>query len=214
MANSFTTQLLVDGPNNVVIKAEGVLDTSDLSATGTLGTAATGVITLNSKVITFTAGGLAPVVGQYVTSSGGTGTLASGSYIVSVDSSTQVTLNAAATASGSGATFTLVAGAVCVADPVLLSNFDVADEVTATKLKINKITYNIEDTISCNLFWDATTPKRIEELVGRGQMEYKGFGGLQNNAGAGVNGRITLSTQGWAATGVLSFTLILEMVKQ
>ena len=31
MANSVTTQILVDGPRNTVVKVEGVLDTSDLA---------------------------------------------------------------------------------------------------------------------------------------------------------------------------------------
>lgn len=33
MANSFTTQVIVDGPRNLIVKATGVLDTSNLAAT-------------------------------------------------------------------------------------------------------------------------------------------------------------------------------------
>ena len=33
MANSTTTQVIVDGPRNVVVKIEGILDTSDLPST-------------------------------------------------------------------------------------------------------------------------------------------------------------------------------------
>jgi len=34
-----------------------------------------------------------------------------------------------------------------------------------------------------------------------------------NNAGAGVTGKILLSTQGWVVAAILSFTLELELIK-
>lgn len=101
-----------------------------------------------------------------------------------------------------------------VVDPAVLSDMGPLSGVKASKLKLKKVTYNVEDTLSVNLFWDATTPVRIEELTGRGQMDYKGFGGIANNAGAGVTGKVTATTQGWAASAVLSFSLILEFGKQ
>jgi hypothetical protein len=117
-------------------------------------------------------------------------------------------------------------GSTTVLDPATLSAMN--GESTgpkATKLRINKLMFNVEDTLSVNLFWDATTPVLIEELVGRGKMDYKHFGGLKNNAGtydtqgiftpaAGFTGKITATTQGWGAASTLSFTMILECVKQ
>ena len=145
MANSTSTQLLVDGPRNVVVKFEGVLDTSDLSSTTVL-------------------------------------------------------------------------------DPATLSAVGANGE-KATRLGIEKITFNIEDTLGVNLFWDASTPVRIESLVGRGKMTHYKFGGLKTSAGtwnsdgsftpaAGFTGKITATTQGWAASAVLSFSLVIECVKQ
>jgi hypothetical protein len=134
MANTTSVQILVDGPRNVVVKFEGVLDTSDLAST-------------------------------------------------------------------------------VVVDPATLSQIDTAYNKSASRLTIRKITYNIEDSLSINLFWDATTPVRIEELVGRGKMDHRNFGGLVNNAGAGVTGKITATTQGWAVAAILSFTIVIEMVK-
>ena len=145
MANSTSTQILMDGPQNVVVKFEGILDTSDLSTT-------------------------------------------------------------------------------TVIDPALLAtNFDV-NGVGPTRLRIDKIQYNIEDLLAVNLFWDATTPIRIETLAGRGKMEYDEYGGLKNNAGTwsggtftpatGFTGKITATTQGWAASAVLSFALVIHCVKQ
>ena len=133
MANSVTSQIILDGPRNCVIKFEGVLDTSDL-------------------------------------------------------------------------------GSTVVVDPATLVGVDNTGTLKAAKLRIVKISYNIEDALSVNLFWDATTPARIEGLTGRGILDYKHFNGLGNDAGAGVNGKLTATTQGWV--GVLSFSLVLECIKQ
>lgn len=84
----------------------------------------------------------------------------------------------------------------------------------ATTFRIKKITHNIEDGLAVNLFWDATTPVRIESLTGRGNAKYGEFGGLINNAGAtGFTGKITATTQGWSASSTLSFSVILELIK-
>lgn len=207
--NVVSTQLLQDGPRNVIVKFEGVLDTSDISATGTLGAASSGATTLGSTTISFTAGGLLPVIGQYVTGTG----IPAGAYIISFTTTTAV-ISAAATATGSSLTFTLTAGQIVVVDPAMLSQIDAWQNRNAAKLAIKKITYNVEDTLSVNLFWDATTPVRIEEIVGRGKMDFIRSQPLQNNGGAGVTGKITATTQGWAASAIVSFSLILELIKQ
>jgi hypothetical protein len=49
MANSFTTQILEEGPRNVIVKLAGVLDTSDLAST-----VAINVSTLNQGGLGFT----------------------------------------------------------------------------------------------------------------------------------------------------------------
>jgi len=134
MANSVTSQIILDGPRNCVVKFEGILDTSDL-------------------------------------------------------------------------------GSTVVIDPALLVGVDNTGTLKAAKLRIVNIDYSIEDLLAVNLFWDATTPVRIASLTGRGEVGGKKYSGLVNNAGAGVNGKITATTQGWTA-GSLSFVLILECVKQ
>lgn len=209
MANSTTVQILVDGPRNVVVKLDGIVDTSDIAATGTLGTGASGATTTGSTVLTFTAGGLAPVVGQYVTGTG----IPAGAYIKSIDSTTQVTLNTAATATNTGLTFTLVAGNVVLIDPAQLSALNFQG-TTPTKLIVDKISYNIEAGIAVNTYWDATTPVLLASLVSSGDdLEFKKFGGLYSNAGAGVTGRIVYNTQGWSAGAILSFNVIFECRK-
>ena len=104
-----------------------------------------------------------------------------------------------------------------VVDPAAQSSVDPtgSNYLKATKYKLDKIIHNIEDGLSVNLFWDATTPVRIEELTGRAKVDYRDFGGLQNNAGAtGFTGKITYTTQGWVATQTLSFSVILYLTKQ
>lgn len=132
MANSVTTQLLLDGPRNAIVKYEGVLDTSDVA---------------------------------YMT----------------------------------------------VVDPALLTGMDNTGLQKAYTFRILKITHNVEDALSVNLFWDSATPVRIEELTGRGSPCYDRFGGLQNNAPAGSSGKISATTEGWS--GIKSFSLILELKK-
>jgi len=102
-----------------------------------------------------------------------------------------------------------------VVDPAVQSSVDPtgSNYLKATKYKLDRIIHNIEDGLSVNLFWDATTPVRIEELTGRAKVDYRDFGGLQNNAGAtGFTGKITYTTEGWV--GIKSFSVILYLTKQ
>lgn len=84
---------------------------------------------------------------------------------------------------------------------------------TPTAVRIDKINYSISDQLNVQLYWDATTDLLIVPLAGRGEINAKQFGGLQNNAGAGKTGDIWLATTGWAS-GTQSYEIILEMVKQ
>lgn len=131
MANSVTTQVLVDGARNVVVKFEGVLDTSDLAST-------------------------------------------------------------------------------VVVDPATLTGIDNTGNQKATGFRIKKLTYNIKNGMSLNLFWDGATPGRIEELTGVDNTQFEQFDGLTNNA-VTPNGKITATTTGWS--GIATFACILELTK-
>lgn len=135
MANSVTIQTLVDGPRNLVIKLDGLLDTSDVSATDLI-------------------------------------------------------------------------------DPATLSPIDNFTKALPSTVRIDRIIFDVEDSLSVTLYWDATTDVRIAQLVGRGKIEAKQFGGLINNAGSGKTGKVQYATQGWAASAVLSFSVTLECTKQ
>ncbi len=82
----------------------------------------------------------------------------------------------------------------------------------ASKIRIDRIQYSISGQLSVILDWDADTDVRFAALSGQGEVEACKFGGLQNNAGAGVTGDIALTTVGWAS-GSQSYTLLLEMTK-
>lgn len=134
MANSTSIQILLDGPRNVVVKFEGVLDTSDFAS-------------------------------------------------------------------------------ATILDPATLCGIDNTGTVKAAKLRVMDVQFVVEDKLSVNLFWDAVTPVRIEEFTGRGHSKYEYMGGLINNAGAGVNGKITATTEGASAGQILSFSLVIKCVK-
>lgn len=134
MANSVTTQILLDGPKNVNIKIEGVLDTSNVAYTALI-------------------------------------------------------------------------------NPATLQGMDWTGAIKAQHLKIMRISYSIQDVLGVILWWDATTPVRIESLEGRGDMKFRHVGGLVNNSAGGGTypGGIGISTELWAA--LCAFSVIIECVK-
>jgi hypothetical protein len=89
-------------------------------------------------------------------------------------------------------------------------------EGLATKLIIDKISYNIESPLVVNLYWTATTPILIASLANGGDdLEFDKFGGVYNGtpAAAGATGAIEYTTQGWSVGTILSFNVILECRK-
>ena len=212
MANLVNIQTLIDGPRNVVIKLTGVLDTSEVAATGVIG-ASGFTTTLGSRTVDFVAGALLPTVGQYVTFGDTAATFVAGTYITSVVSATQVIMSTPALKNNAAAAVTITgtAGAVVALDPTFLSPLGGNSGLPAN-LIIDKVSYNVEAGLAVNLYWEATTNQLIDTLVNSGDdLEFEKFGGLWNNAGTGKTGRIVYNTQGWS--GVLSYNVILECRK-
>lgn len=88
---------------------------------------------------------------------------------------------------------------------------DVSTLVGAPSLiKIKRIRYSVAGMVA-RLLWDATADVTIVDLQGDGILDCECFGGLINNAGAGVTGDILLTTVGHSSGD--SYTIILEMVK-
>lgn len=79
-------------------------------------------------------------------------------------------------------------------------------------VKINKI-YATTHGMEVRILWDATTdvmtwmiPQNTNYL-----MDFSSFGGLQNNAGAGVNGNVLFTTADASAGDM--YTIVLECIK-
>lgn len=81
------------------------------------------------------------------------------------------------------------------------------DRVTITK--ITGLTHGME----VQLKWKASTPVVIETIPQNNayQQDFSAIGGLTNNAGTGVDGAITFTTQD--ASNGDTYTVVLEMVK-
>jgi hypothetical protein len=100
-------------------------------------------------------------------------------------------------------------------DPALLASVNSTglNSQKPTKVAIKKVTYDVEDGLAVNLYWDATTDVPIWRFVGRGFVMGEQVGFLQNNAGTGVNGKVLYDTDGYSS-GSLSFSLLIECIKQ
>ena len=91
-----------------------------------------------------------------------------------------------------------------------------------TFLAIKKVIFDVEDGLAVDLYWDATTDVSIWHFTGRGKIDGAHFGNLQlkgsdgvaNTVPAGATGKILYDTQGWSTGAKLSFTLIIECIKQ
>lgn len=81
-----------------------------------------------------------------------------------------------------------------------------------TRVRVDTIRHLISPGLIVVLDWDADTDVRFAALTGYDEVEAKCFGGIQNNAGAGVTGDIYLTTLGYSS-GTLAYNIILEMTK-
>ena len=81
-----------------------------------------------------------------------------------------------------------------------------------TGVKINKINASTQG-MAVDILWDATTDVLCQSVPAEQFFteEYSSFGGLPNNAGAGVTGNVSFTTVG-AALGD-RYVIILECIK-
>ena len=84
---------------------------------------------------------------------------------------------------------------------------------TCTRIRLDKIYYDVATGVTVSLLWDATTNKEFLTVTeGNGQhIKFKKYGGLHNDAGAGATGNVLITTTG--ITSAPSYSLILEFVK-
>jgi len=186
------------------MKVVGILDTADIplaSGAKTVG------ITNGSPTATI-ATTTDIVQGQRVTGTG----IPANTYITAVSAGVGFTMSQNATATNATASLTL--GGAVLFDPAVLSKVDDFGTGLATQGRVNRVVFTVEPALECRIYWDATAPVLMTDSTGAAHQELDKFGGLQNNAGAGKNGMIILVTQGWATSAILSFTIVLEIVKQ
>jgi hypothetical protein len=99
-------------------------------------------------------------------------------------------------------------------DPATLSDMGPYAGVKAKNLRVKKVIFDIEDGLSMQLLWGATTPLEFEALIGRGTHDYRDAGGLQNNSGVGRNGTILYNFEFTGTPGILDFAVTLYLGKQ
>jgi len=75
-------------------------------------------------------------------------------------------------------------------------------------VRIDYVHYSVGDATTVQVAWDATAPEPVLNLSQSEVDCFQAFGGLWNNAGAGVTGDINVT-----ATGTGTFFVILELKK-
>tara|TARA_R100001594_G_scaffold92949_1_gene127302 strand:+ start:3058 stop:3465 length:408 start_codon:yes stop_codon:yes gene_type:complete len=84
--------------------------------------------------------------------------------------------------------------------------------VSCSEVRIMRVSHAIVG-MSVQMFFNASTNVLIMELAesSNGHLDFKGFGGIPNNAGSGKNGDVLFTTKGHSSGD--TYSIILEMVK-
>lgn len=107
----------------------------------------------------------------------------------------------------------LLTGSIDTANEANTVKVDVSGLAPACDLvAVDEIQWSCSGNLQVLLTWEATTDVRFACLAGQGCLDARAFGGLQNNAGAGITGDIGLATTGWAS-GTETYTVLLTMRK-
>lgn len=99
-------------------------------------------------------------------------------------------------------------------DPATLSDMGPFAGLKAGNLRVKKVIFAMDDAISMNLLWDATTPVEFESLEGRDTHDYRDAGGLQNNSGVGRTGKILYAINFTGTPAISDFAVSLYLGKQ
>ena len=85
---------------------------------------------------------------------------------------------------------------------------------TSTDLKISQIWWSI-DGINVDILWNASSNVLALSVGGNngaGHLDCRSFGGLQNNAGGGVNGDVLFTTRNHTSGD--TYSIIIELIKK
>lgn len=82
-----------------------------------------------------------------------------------------------------------------------------------TRVKVERVDWDVKDGLTVNLWWDGYGPASLWRLVGRSVEKAHYFGGLVNNADQ-PNGNITFTTTSTTQGVPLVGTFIISCTKQ
>ena len=80
------------------------------------------------------------------------------------------------------------------------------------RVSLVKAIYSVQEPLSVNLYWDATTDVPIIVMAGTDHQDFRRTGPLSNNGGAGLNGDVLMETTGYSA-GTVTFYVDLWFTK-
>lgn len=98
---------------------------------------------------------------------------------------------------------------------IALTDFVNNDQnLVLTGFRIDLIEWSMSQGMEVQLAWNGVRPQQIFPLAGRGRISAVNYGGfIPDSTRAGYNGNINLYTNGYVATTIQNFTIILELVK-
>ena len=81
----------------------------------------------------------------------------------------------------------------------------------STDIRISQVWYSV-DGMNVDILWNATTNVLALSLFSDGHLDFRSFGGLQNNAASGRDGDILFTTRNHSSGD--TYSIILELTKK
>ena len=81
----------------------------------------------------------------------------------------------------------------------------------STDIRISQVWYSV-DGMNVDILWNASTNVLALSLFSDGHLDFRSFGGLQNNAASGRDGDILFSTRNHSSGD--TYSIILELTKK
>ena len=81
----------------------------------------------------------------------------------------------------------------------------------STDIRISQVWYSV-DGMNVDILWNASANVLALSLFSDGHLDFRSFGGLQNNAASGVDGDILFTTRNHASGD--TYSIILELTKK
>lgn len=80
--------------------------------------------------------------------------------------------------------------------------------------RLDMVEWSISQELEIVVAWNATVPQLITPLAGRGRINMWNYGGyMPDQARAGYDGSINLTSANYTAASIANFTVTLELIK-